>query len=43
MVLTGALLDIKMGREWRWNMDSKEEEYLTGEEKFKEFKSALKK
>ena len=40
MVLAGALLDIKMGREWRWNKDSKEEQYLQVMEKFMDIKSA---
>jgi len=40
MVLAGALLDIKLGRKWRWNTESKEEEYFQVMEKFMDIKSA---
>ena len=41
MVLAGALLDIKMGREWMWVKDNKEKEYLqVVMHKFMDIKSA---
>jgi len=40
MVLSGALLDIKLGREWRWQKDCKEKEYFQVMEKFMDIKSA---
>ena len=40
MVLAGALLDIKLGREWRWSKESKEKEYFKVMEKFMDIKSA---
>ena len=40
MVLAGALLDVKLGREWRWNKDTDKEEYRQVMEKFMDIKSA---
>jgi len=40
MVLAGALLDVKLGREWRWNKDIDKEEYRQVMEKFMDIKSA---
>ena len=41
MVLSGALLDIKLGRSWRWRHDQEqEEEYYLVMEKFLDNKSA---
>jgi len=40
MVLAGALLDITLGRQWRWDKDIKEEVYIKVMEKFMDIKSA---
>jgi len=40
MVLAGALLDIKLGRQWRWDKDKEEEVYIKVMEKFMDIKSA---
>jgi len=40
MVLAGALLDIRLGREWRWERGSQGEEYLEVLDRFRDIKSA---
>jgi len=40
MVLAGALLDIKLGPDWRWEKGCKEEEYKEVIDRFRDIKSA---
>lgn len=42
MVLAGALLDVKLGRDWRWRLEAeqREPEYLGVMERFLDNKSA---
>jgi hypothetical protein len=40
MVLAGALLDIKLGREWRWNRQTKDPDYMEVMARFMDIKSA---
>merc|ERR550517_976621 len=40
MVLAGALLDIRLGRDWRWKEEVQQEEYRHVMEKFMDIKSA---